>query len=243
MRWLDAPPSAGWTCLTPGVSFLKTFKRKTKTKACNLDLEEMQDSQLPVLALGSDGDHGAWVSRRDLTLWFYSLISCIVFWTCFSKPVFHFTRFGHLKIQNSIIKHSACILGPVEPWLTRQEQFPQLCQAGRGKGPGRGAQGLAKDGHGRGSRRRGGLASACETCLRCLGKKQSFLGKWVLVLLKLKFHIHLLSRPQGGALCSRSHPVLCGTEGCFRFMPPPFLHTYAGLGSPRPPPGSWLPQG
>lgn len=55
MGWPDMPPSAGWTCLTPGVSFLKTLKRKTKTKVCNLDLEEMQDSQLPVLALGSLG--------------------------------------------------------------------------------------------------------------------------------------------------------------------------------------------
>lgn len=40
---------------------------------CNLDLEEMQDPQLPDLALGSVGDHGAWVSRRGFTLWFYSL--------------------------------------------------------------------------------------------------------------------------------------------------------------------------
>lgn len=56
-----------------GVSFLKTLKRKTETKVCNLDLEAMQGSQLPVLALGLVGDHGAWVSRRGLMLWFYSL--------------------------------------------------------------------------------------------------------------------------------------------------------------------------
>lgn len=63
---VDLPDSWG--------SFLKTLKRKTKTKVCNLDLEEMQDSQLPVLTLGSVGDHGAWVPRRrGLMLWFYSL--------------------------------------------------------------------------------------------------------------------------------------------------------------------------
>lgn len=245
MGWLDVPPGAGWTCLTSGVSFLKTFKRKTKTKACNLDLEEVQDSQLPVLALGSVGNHGAWVSRRDLMLWFYSLISCIVFRTCFSKPVFHFTRFGHLKIQNSISKYSACNSWSSGALAHQAGAVPTAVPGQRAQGPGQGAQGLAKDGHGRGSRRRGGLASAFETCLHSLGKKQSFLGKWVLVLLKLKFHIRLMSDHKVASFVQRATLSSAVPKAAFTLHPPPpaFLHTYARLGSPLPPPGSWLLQG
>lgn len=49
--WLDLLLRAGRTCLTPGVSFLKTFTRK-QPKVCSLDLEEVQGSQLCLGACG-----------------------------------------------------------------------------------------------------------------------------------------------------------------------------------------------
>lgn len=96
----------------------------------------------------------------------------------------------------------------------------------RAQGPGQGAQGLAKDGHGRGSRRRGGLASAFETCLHSFGKKQSFLGKWVLVLLKLKFHIRLMSDHKVASFVQRatlSSAVSAVPKAAFTLPPPPPL--------------------
>ena len=40
--WLDVLPSTGLARLTPGVSFFKPLKRKTKPKACSLDSEQTE---------------------------------------------------------------------------------------------------------------------------------------------------------------------------------------------------------
>lgn len=44
-HWLAVPPSTGQTRQTRGVSFLKTFKRKTKARVCGLDLEQPRDRE------------------------------------------------------------------------------------------------------------------------------------------------------------------------------------------------------
>lgn len=58
------------------------------------------------------------VEDKGLTLWFLPLMFCVVSWTCFSKPIFHFIRFGHLKIQNSMPTNTLrAFLAPRRPAL------------------------------------------------------------------------------------------------------------------------------
>lgn len=58
--WLDVLPSTGLARLTPGVSFFKPLKRKTKPKACSLDSEQ---TEIPAPVLR--GCRGPWaVSTR-----------------------------------------------------------------------------------------------------------------------------------------------------------------------------------
>lgn len=64
----------------------------------------------------------------------FSLPSCIVLWACFSKPVCHFIRFGHLQI--GICCHSAaCVLSDGR-WL-QAAGAPRGSRRGwPGQGPG-----------------------------------------------------------------------------------------------------------
>lgn len=67
----------------------------------------------------------------------------------FSKPVFHFIRFGHLQIQNSMPTSTLCaFLVPRSsdpPGRSRSQGCARPC----GRGPGGGARGgLAREGHG-----------------------------------------------------------------------------------------------
>lgn len=141
------PPSAGWTRLTRGVSFLKTFKRKTKARVCGLDLEQPRDREplfssgsVGAVELGCPGGGPRAVVRASLL---YRLLDL------FSKPVFHFIRFGHLQIQNSMPTSTLCaFLVPRSsdpPGRSRSQGCARPC----GRGPGGGARGgLAREGHG-----------------------------------------------------------------------------------------------
>lgn len=104
------------TGLTPGVSFLKPVRGKQNRSVwfgCGADTRSgacPRPGLLRAVELG--------VEDEGLTLWFLPLMFCVVSWTCFSKPVFHFIRFGHLKIQNSMPTNTvrAFLALPGGPW-------------------------------------------------------------------------------------------------------------------------------
>lgn len=200
MGWLDVPPSAGWTCLTPGVSFLKTLKRKTKTKVCNLDLAEMQDSQLPVLTLGFVGDHGAWVlRRRGLTLWFYSLSPVSSFGPVLVNLFFILLDLVTYKYKSRLSNTLRAFLvqwNPGSPGRSSSHSCARLAGAG---GLAVGPRGWPRTATDRGPGDVGLWASAFEMCLCSLGKKQSLLAKWALCS-GLDFGVRLLSDHKVAAL-------------------------------------------
>lgn len=105
-----------------------------------MDLEQPRDRE-PLPSPGAcRRPRSPGVEEEGLALWL-ELVSCIVSWTCFSKPVFHFIRFGHLKIQNSMPTSA------LRAFLVPRSSDPpgrsrsQGCARLRGRGPGGGARG------------------------------------------------------------------------------------------------------